>query len=287
MILALVGAVALAATCPEPTDTQALVTALNAADAAFAGMSLADFEASRARAVEILPCLDEALTAADAAQLHRVEAYGLFLAQDLEGSQASMVSMLRVQPSATLPTAVAPEGHPLYEVFAQAATVEPVLQALTRPAGGALWVDGRRGEPMPVNEPAVLQLIADDGAVVWTQLVRPGDALPEWEPAPPQVATGGEEPLPTLPTPEVVRRPWPLVGGAAASALLAGALYVGAGRAADDFDALVIGDGDENQRLQMRTDAEALQRQSNGLTVASGVTAGVALGLGAVAVVRW
>lgn len=286
MLLVLLGGLAIAASCPEPTDTQSLVTALNAADAAFAGMSLEDFEASRQEALSLLPCLREPLTAADAAHLHRVQAYGAFLAQNPDASRDSMVSLLRVQPGATLPSAVAPEGHPLYTLFEEARAIEPDLTPLTPAQDATLLVDGQRGEPLPSTQPAVLQLVADTGEVRWTVLLQPGDALPEWEPRRPEavVVTPPGDPQPgppisTLPAPQAPERPWALVGGAAAGAVAAGALYAGSAQLRARFDA----QGDDTPAEDMISTAKA----TNGLIVASGLTGGVALGLGAVAVVRW
>lgn len=254
------------AACPEPQDAQLLLNAMATAEASFASMNSGAFTDAVARMREILPCVNTPLNPLDAAEVHQIEAYDAFLRRSNDEVVRHFAAMQHSAPAAVLSEAVAPTGHPLRALwYAGTLMLPPQTQRLPAPQDAVLCIDGVVTLDRPANLPTLVQLVGDDGAVVWTLLVEPGQALPEYA-------------IDLLPDPEPPKgKPVGLVLGAAGSAMLAGALWGFAEASERSFQ-------DDNTPYE---DLGGLRKQTNGLLVGSAAAGLTAVGLGVYAVFRW
>lgn len=269
-ILLAIGA-ALAAPCETPTTTADVVEGLMRADAAFVGMDLGAFEAARQDAHDALRCLDEPLSAVDAAWLHRVEALAAFLTEDAPLARRAFQSSLSIQPAYRLPERIAPAGNPLAVLYEEAGALPAsATEALPAPPSVDLFVDGARSEDRPVERPFVLQGIERRGAVQGTVWLAGADPLPGWAQAP-------LEPPPSLAKQR--RRPHlPL--------LIAGGTALAAGGAS--YGAAWAYRGKYLDKATPMEDLEGLRARTNTATVVAGVLGGVGLGVtGTALVIPW
>lgn len=265
MLLGSLLAQALAA-CPETQDSQSLLNAMAAAEASFASMNSTAFADSVATMREILPCVNTPLGTLEAAEVHQIEAYDAFLRRHEDEVVLHFAAMQHSAPAALLPEAIAPQGHPLRVLWDSATLLlPPETTAAPPPRDAALRIDGVPTRERPTDLPALVQLIADDGAVRWTVLVDPGEPLPAYE----------RDLIPDPPAPR--GKPVGLVLGAAGSAVVAGALWGFAEASERSFQ-------DENTPY---ADLGGLRKQTNGLLVGSAAAGAMAVGLGVYAVVRW
>jgi hypothetical protein len=258
------------ATCPA--DSQELSTEVQAAGAAFSAMDLGGFVAARTRAAKDLVCLEQPLTPPDAGAYHRMEALAAFLQRDAEGSVAAFRASLSVQPAYELPTSIAPEGHPLHTLY-ETARGAPAGEALAilSPEGASVHVDGLRSATRPADLPAVLQLVAYDGSVLWSGYVDARSELPAW----PEIEL---PPAPPIPVVEVVpprRVSVPLLVSAGAVAAASGGLYAAARTTRARYD-------DPQTSFE---DLDGIRQRTNGLETASQVAGAAALGMGVAAFV--
>ncbi|MCK6520553.1 hypothetical protein L6R49_03840 [Myxococcota bacterium] len=262
------------AECSTRYSAEQLVQSLGLAESSYAEMDDIGFQLAWTEARNRLPCVMEPLTPTDAAQVHRVAAYAAFLDQDLPRATDYLAAMTRVQPKATLPSGVAPEGHPLRTAFDDARS-RPEAPPLTLqpPAAGELRVDGERVNARPGDRPAVVQYIGADGAVWWTLQADAADALPAY----PEVAPGEEWKLKFNPA-------WGVAAGAGAAAITSLVLYQGAVRAEERFyDQSDCVAGED----ACYTRAQDELRKNHGLVLGSAATALAAAGLGVAAVLTW
>ena len=257
MILWLAPAIA---ACADDTTTHDLLAAAGAADASFASMDLDGFNAHYADAMELLPCLDEVVSPPDAAAVHRMMALHAYVDGDLDGVVLAYHSASVLQPGFSLPTSVAPAGHPLRTAWDQASELPPSpVEQLIYP-GLTLVVDGQAGAGVPTQRPAVVQVQQSSGEVLWTAWSAPGAPLPQPIPESPQA------PLPRPPVTTSVSVPWLGVGATVALGAAGGAWAYAAAQNRT-FDALDT----------PYEDLSTLQARANSATA-------MAVGLGAVGV---
>ncbi|MBW2257090.1 MAG: hypothetical protein JRI25_21195 [Deltaproteobacteria bacterium] len=242
--------------CETATRTSDVVEAAGRAEVAYAAMDDGALEETVAEARESLGCLGEPLTVDGAAAYHRAEALSAFFAGDAHLAGAHFTAARALLPGWQLPSAMAPPGHPLREVFDG---VEPGTGTLPLILGGVVaWyqVDGLRREEVPAERPYVLQRFGSDGAVLDTRLTAGEPPTPE--------------PLPVV-LPEPRRRGHGLrVGlavGAGALAALSAASFGNAGLRSDRYW----------DPTQTPSDLEPLRTATNGSMVA-----GAAFGVAAV-----
>lgn len=280
-MLLLLSAAAWAA-CPDgPTSSAALVDSLERATVAYAGMDADAFAAEHAAAEAALECLGEVVLPSDAAALHR----SLALLRFSEGQEAATVrafqASLRIQPEFRLPSAVAPAGGPVAELYALAGTqAAPRVEALDEPDEGTVYLDGVRTLDKLVGLPTVVQVLQTDGAVFWTDVVFREEELPDWfhhtpepapapepEPEPIAVPVAPEpEPLPDPPIRQRSSTPWWV--GAAVTGAAAGGLYAASAVTRTGYDDTPTASG---------------RQLTNALYLGSVGTGAVAIGLGTVA----
>ncbi len=224
LAIALLSAHPVQAACEVRSSTADLAAALNAAAAAMVAMDFPGFVENRNRAQDALHCLGERLTAVDVAAFHRVMALDAYLDQDPEGTVASFRSALATQPGFTLPASFALPGNPLHDLFQQAREQGAgASNAIFPPAGTVIFVDSLLGTSRPVERPAILELQAADGSLLWTGYLPTGAENPDW--------TQLELQIPTAPGHlsgvklSTVGPSVPLLVAAGGTALAAGGLY--------------------------------------------------------------
>lgn len=280
------------ADCSVPTDTAELATSIAEAEAAFSAMDSAAFSAAAGRVDATLPCLDEVLPPADAAAVHRVDAYHALLDGDEAALEARLWATVAILPAWTPPSHLAPPGHPLHDAWQSAKKRVAVPGVpLEPPEHGVIHVDGVRREARPSDRPTVLQLVRDDGSIAWTARIRLGEEPPYWvpaAPAPDPVATPHLAPAaPIGPTPPTTTDipgktgPSPtatgLLAAAGCAALASGALFGLATASRHTFD----------DPATPYSELDGLRGRTNALTIGSGSTGAVAIGVGIAAVAVW
>jgi hypothetical protein len=168
------------AACPAPTPAAELRGLVDDAALSLATLDEEGFIAATDALRGALPCASEILTPADAASVHRTVALRKFWDGDEGGAREAFQAALRVEPGATLPTKIAPEGGPLARLYADAQGRPPSLMV---PFRGPSWttghVDGARASDRPANVPAIVQYDVSSEGVVYTELVPSGGGLPD------------------------------------------------------------------------------------------------------------
>ncbi len=265
---------------PAATNLQ-LQAALSDAEVAFSQMDLAGFEHASDAASEDLGCLGEPLTLPDAAAVHRVEALASFVDGDRSRTVLGLQAVRELQPGYRLPPSIAPENHPLRADWERAQELASgASRDLSRPAEGWLLIDGVRTTALPLDRPSIYQHLDDQGYVLSSRYLDPGDEVPAYEiwvaPPPVEVLVSGTTPLPPPVKPPVSRA---LLRAGLGAAVAASGMWFLSTRTAKRF-------------WDPATDAgelEGLRLQTNALSVGSVGVGGVALGLTGVALVlrRW
>ena len=255
------------AACAEDTTTHDLLAAAGAAEASFASMDLDGFNTHYAEAQELLRCLDELVSPPDAAAVHRMMALHAYVEGDLDGVVQAYHAATVLQPGFSLPTSIAPEGHPLRTAWTDATELPPSpVERLVYP-GLTLVVDGQAGASLPTGRPAVVQVQQPSGEVLWTVWSAPGDPLP------PPVPQSPQAPLPQ-PLVETASVPWLGVGAAVTLGAAGGAWAYAAAqnRAFNSLDTPY-------------EDLETIQARANGATAMAVGLGAVGVGLGTVSLV--
>ncbi len=254
------------AECEQSVQRADIALGAQAAIEAFRQLDRDGFAAGRDQLLAGLPCLAEPLQPGDAASVHGLMALSAFLDKDDGASVANLHAALRSDPGFDLPADLFPDGHPLRLHLQVARSLQPgVLRPLPVPSDGAVTVDGAEASHAPGDRPSLLQWTAAELEVRDTRYLTVGGPMPDWGP------------VPELPDAPPDRRPWALVGGAGASALAAGGLYM-------------LAAGRHTRFLDPTTpygELEGLRTQANAMTVASAGAGVLTVGFGTMAVLRW
>jgi hypothetical protein len=225
--------------CPAATSVADLERAINQGNFAFLKMDTAGLSEAREGVVHALACLGEALNPETVLDLHIHDALASFAAQDRDGALLSFRAALEVNPSFTLPEAVASPRHPLRQIFEQATILaaSPV-RSIPAPSRGSLLVDGRPATAVPTERPYVFQWLDDDASVLLNARVEAGSG-------PPVYTTGSPLPLASEPTRATTktrtasyRVPFLVLAGG--GALVGAGVYGHASRKAEAFNAREI-----------------------------------------------
>lgn len=267
------------AACPAaPAEVEA--NALSAIDAFTAGSKGAvAFDQARDAMREGAGCLSAPPTPRQAALVHAAEALAAFTTKDLQRTQSAFQAMIESDPTFGLSEETAPpEG--LVDRQRQAALAMPPAEraAVALPQGYTLVVDGAISPTRPSSRPALLVIVESDGDVYWSGIVPVGGRIPD---PPPSVA---------LAEPPTERRPLPWFVAASGVAVAAGGMWAAEQRGARQISALrtdIAQNATEDEVGMSYDEASALYDRTAALRIAAPVTAGVALGLGAVGVVVW
>ena len=249
--------------CPVARDSADLMHSIEGAEHAYRAADVDGFLQATDDLLAFLPCTADPIARDTAAALHRTLGLRAFADRDPERTADAFEAARAIEPGYRFPETLVPSGHPVLEAYA-AATVSGRIETEPTPAHGALQFDGRRGSDRPIDRATLVQLFAEDGAVVLTTLLQPSDPMPLYtvaaDPPPPSVATTSAEPERSAGR---RRLPWWIAGGTAA--VLGGGAWVASAASHDRYDQAPVEDLD---RLRDQTNAWAA----------------VGVGLGAVAV---
>lgn len=246
------------ADCTEPVTAGALNQDISIGEAAYLNMDEGGFREGWASVQDRLPCLSEPVTDTLVIAYFRMAALEAFLDRDEAGGTAALRALLARSPGYTLSPSLAPENHPL-QAWMTTAFENPATLTVgfTPPRDGTVWVDGTvAGMVLPADRPYIFQYADEDGVMVTSALVRPGEAPPVQGKARPERSLN-----------------MPLLITAGAAAVASGGAYALARQRETTF----------NDPLTADSELLALRRQTNTLSVLS-VSAGVAaVGTGAMA----
>jgi hypothetical protein len=252
-----------AAPCAEPVTARAFHQVVSLADAAYSQMDLEGFQAARLQARQMVPCLAEPITPAQAAGFHRLEALGEFLGRNHAGSVSALRALASAAPGYELSEELAPQGHPLqmyYEIARGTVSVAPV--PIPPEEGRWFHIDGAAATERPIDRPYLFQSFEEGGRVTTSSLVKAGKLPP-----------GFTAPGPDLPRVDRKRTARSLAWVSVGSAAVAGGLYLGARSASNKFW----------DPTTPRSDLDALRTRTNALGWTSAGVGLVAMGTGGAA----
>jgi hypothetical protein len=267
--------------CPAPVTLPEFEARLDAAQAAYAELDPLRFSQKLDVTRALLLCLDEPIGRADAAWVHRLEAFDAWLDHDEAHVLGALRSVFAADPAYTFPPEVAPPGNPFTKLVEAARAAGPGSTApFDRPD---VRIDGIPAMQLPQDRPYILQVVAGR-EVTYTAYLQGGAEVAV--PFPSQAVAAGGVAQGSLPASTAAKdrsydpRATPWLVGAGTSALLAGAAYGLALSSRSAYDNAWSGaDLDELRAIRDRT---------NGSVVVSGVLGVAAVGLGAVGVaVAW
>ncbi len=257
-------------------DLATLRASIALAEDAFVELDTEGFARAATDAGYTLSCLEEPLTPLDAAGYHRMKALKAFVDGSPEDATLAFQAVYASQPGYTLPTEMAPIGHPLRAAFDAALELaEPGAFLLPRPAAGWVSVDGRRTRTAPDGRPWLFQLFGDDSQVESVAWIPAGDSWPQYDMTvrTPTVTPQGPPAAVTSPPPEQPRDPIAaaLRGSGIGLGVASLAAYGGAFAARNQYEGAIFkGDNDKIRNLHALT---------NGLTVGAIAGAGVSITL--------
>ena len=163
------------AECIEPVPANVISQLVTTGTTAFLEMEEDQFRTSLDQATRLIPCLNEGLSGGQAANYHKLDAFGRFLDRDHWGTVASFKAVLMSAPGYELSPSVAPDSHPLRIYFGVAEGLPTSNGSLLpRPKAGWIHIDGAPAAAAPVDRPYVFQLFDDDGALVQSEVVFAG-----------------------------------------------------------------------------------------------------------------
>lgn len=158
------------------------------ADAAAAGRAMAEavqsvdsaaFDRATKQMDAAVACIDRLPSASEVAALHQAQALAAFVNGQLRASRRSLVAARLLDPGWVLDGATYPETHPYRNLFDVATDPGPV-----RPIGKIAprqWaVDGVIRGDAPIERAFLLQVLNDDGSVVWSGYVWDWDEIPDY-----------------------------------------------------------------------------------------------------------
>lgn len=164
----------------EPLSGERFGLLIDDAEAAWTRLDTAAFTAGADALAESFPCLSEPTERAVVARYHRLQGLRAFIVRDSARAQAAFAATRSIEPAAGLPTAFAPEGHPLQADF-HAIPLDTLTTEQAPPAGnGTLSFDAKVGRDRPKMAPTVFQWRDAEGAVRSTAYVWPDEPLPPY-----------------------------------------------------------------------------------------------------------
>ncbi len=171
-----------AAACPTPAALSELNRDVDRAERAYGTLDLDGFMSSSDALRTDLPCLSEPMTRVVAARIHRIEGLRGFVDSDRRGAAQSFAAARSLEPDYGFPEDLVPSGYPEWELYGAmdlslggTATVDPMID-------GYILFDGKVGPERPTEWAAIVQIINEDGEVVNTAYLRPGQPMPSYYP---------------------------------------------------------------------------------------------------------
>jgi len=228
--------------CEGPASSADLLGAMEVAENAWSMADAEGFKAANVAIASLVPCVNEPITRATAARIHRMNGLNSFLARDDASMDLSFAASRYVQPGFVWPADLVPVDHPVLEAYVASPLDDPKIEATLPPKEGASWFDGRESLDRPTAWPTLHQHLSGEGTVLGTWLLWPDDAVPEY---PRRVNAPAGDDARGIRT--------PLLVGAAGGYVLAGLLYGLAGASNATYHSGTVLDPAELDRLQRAT----------------------------------
>ncbi|MEQ1565662.1 MAG: hypothetical protein ABMA64_08495 [Myxococcota bacterium] len=168
------------ADCAFRADTSDLARVLSAAEAAYVTLDPSEFERAMTELDYVVPCLDEPVSPADAAHLHRLRGIGRFVEGDAEGALAALAAARTLEPAYVFPAEVFPPEYELRRLYEALPAEAGETARLPRARGGQLLLDGVVSQRRPVERPVVFQWVDEQGAVRGTSYLGPDLPVPSY-----------------------------------------------------------------------------------------------------------
>ncbi|MCB9677323.1 MAG: hypothetical protein H6737_19585 [Alphaproteobacteria bacterium] len=253
--------------CENPTSNEEVVVALEAAVTAYESLDVTGFRDAAVRAEQATLCLDESITRANAAELHRIRGLVAFVDRQEDECRKRFAAARNIEPEYSFPVSLVPEGNPVLDLYGAMDPTDGAKVTLPWPKDGSVRLDGsprlERNEALPV----IFQRIDVRGAVVETLIIPAGGSVPEYP--------EGREPKPVTPANSNKTAKRVLLVGGAASVVAAGGLYGAALGTKSSFDKIATGDepGDPDR-------INRLYNTNHALVIGSAALGVVGIGLG-------
>ncbi len=180
MVLALVSA------AHAECNTALLDARLEEAERALGNVDLPAFRAAAEGATATVACLEQALTPAAAARVHRVVGLQAFFDKDADAAAAAFAAARAADPSSTIPESWLPAGHPARKAWIHLDPVPSASERLEPPLDGDLLFDGLETLARPSLRPTIAQWRTDD-EVKASVYLWPGSAMLSYDVAGPVV----------------------------------------------------------------------------------------------------
>ncbi len=171
------------AACPDPTPMSELTASVDDSMLSFATLDEEGFIESSDTLLQGVPCLSEAIGAADAASIHRSLAMRAFWDGDDANATAYFRAARRLEPNHVLSNKIAPEGGPLATLYAGAERPAVRMSSMSAPAWTTVYVDGERASQRPQGVPALFQYEVGGEGIIWSGLVEGGVEPPSLDDA--------------------------------------------------------------------------------------------------------
>ena len=251
--------------CENTVDAQAIEELLAEAESALSALDVSTFKALVDGVDGLIPCMSEPIPPRLAAQYHRVYGIRALGGRDPIADRAFAAARY-IEPKYQFSKSLIPEGNPIRAAYDRATFDQRSAEPMPAPKDGAMLIDGSVATERPISWPAFVQWV-DEDQVHFTTYALPGQSLPEYP-----VFNPNEQP--------VRKAPVGLVVGAVGAGVLSGALYTAAlvdkARYNDTVNNPVPDD-----------DLDGLRKTTNGLVVASAISATAAVGTSVAIVVAW
>ncbi|MBX2801615.1 MAG: hypothetical protein KTR31_28315 [Myxococcales bacterium] len=164
------------APCDSSVAGRAVERWIRQGETTYGALDVKGFFEAIERIEQRLRCVDARLSGNVVARLHRLAGLAAWTRSDESETTSSFVAARVADPALTLPEALAPEGHPLHELFRRAVPPpERSMRPVTLPEGVAMFVDGYRGTQLPTGRSCVVQIVDRTGTLVSTEVVGPED----------------------------------------------------------------------------------------------------------------
>jgi len=168
------------AECPAATAPADLAARLDTAEQAFAAFEVDAFSVAMDDAALAVPCLEAVVPPSLAARYHRLVGLDSFVGREEARAERAFAAARSVEPGATLPTTLVPEGHEVHALFERYDLGAWRTDTLAPPAGGTIVLDGTPGRERPVDWPVLVQIVDSDESVALSAYLFPGDAMPPY-----------------------------------------------------------------------------------------------------------
>ena len=168
-----------AAECPSSVSAQKVSQDISLGEAAFKNMDEVVFRQVNDEIQQLVPCMSTPFNAAQATSFWRLSALAAFLERDEDTVLTAFKSVIAISPGYLLSESIAPMGHPLQDLFAQALESPTSLEdVLPTPRSGRVYIDGVVSLSVPLSRPYVFQMTDESEQVVFSLLVQAGQRPP-------------------------------------------------------------------------------------------------------------